>query len=148
MPGGGHVGPERTGVLAFGEAANADRAVDLAMHHHPDVALLDINMPGNGIRAARDISAALPNTAVVMLTASTDDADHAGPFTEYGERRLAAQIPRLKGTTNVRELQRVLREMQGKRDFDGEVTEAKGRRMAKGICPVCGTKMNRILGKA
>ncbi len=35
-----------------------------------------------------------------------------------------------------------------KRDFDGEVTEGNGRRMAKGICPVCGTKMNRILGKA
>ena len=35
-----------------------------------------------------------------------------------------------------------------KRDFDGEVTETNGRRMAKGICPVCGTKMTRILGKA
>jgi hypothetical protein len=23
-----------------------------------------------------------------------------------------------------------------------------GRRMAQGICPVCGTKVNRILGKA
>jgi hypothetical protein len=35
-----------------------------------------------------------------------------------------------------------------KRDFEGEVHETNGRRMAKGICPVCGTKMNRILGKA
>jgi len=35
-----------------------------------------------------------------------------------------------------------------KRDFDGEVTDTNGRRMAKGICPVCGTKMNRMLGKA
>jgi hypothetical protein len=36
-----------------------------------------------------------------------------------------------------------------KRDFDGEVSVSEsGRRMAKGICPVCGTKMNRILGKA
>jgi transcription initiation factor IIE alpha subunit len=35
-----------------------------------------------------------------------------------------------------------------KRDFDGQVEEtASGRRMAKGTCPVCGTKMNRILGK-
>jgi Domain of unknown function (DUF5679) len=34
-----------------------------------------------------------------------------------------------------------------KRDFEGEVTETNGRRMAKGICPVCGTRMNRILGK-
>ena len=35
-----------------------------------------------------------------------------------------------------------------KRDFTGEVHETNGRRMAKGICPVCGTKLNRILGKA
>ena len=36
-----------------------------------------------------------------------------------------------------------------KRDFEGEVvTSDSGRRMAKGACPVCGTKMNRILGKA
>jgi len=36
-----------------------------------------------------------------------------------------------------------------KRDFEGEVSVSdSGRRMAKGPCPVCGTKMNRILGKA
>jgi hypothetical protein len=35
------------------------------------------------------------------------------------------------------------------RDFDGEVMVSdSGRRMAQGLCPVCGTKMNRILGKA
>ena len=36
-----------------------------------------------------------------------------------------------------------------KRTFEGnvEVSES-GRKMAKGICPVCGTKMARILGKA
>ncbi len=38
---------------------------------------------------------------------------------------------------------------KAKREFDGEVTTTdNGRRMAKGTCPVCGTKMNRILGKA
>ncbi|HVE74259.1 MAG TPA: DUF5679 domain-containing protein [Mycobacteriales bacterium] len=36
-----------------------------------------------------------------------------------------------------------------KRDFDGEVKVSEsGRRMAQGTCPVCSTKMNRILGKA
>ncbi len=36
-----------------------------------------------------------------------------------------------------------------KRDFEGEVVVSEsGRRMAKGTCPVCGTKLNRILGKA
>lgn len=36
-----------------------------------------------------------------------------------------------------------------KRDFKGTVEAMKtGRLMAKGTCPVCGTKMNRILGKS
>ena len=36
-----------------------------------------------------------------------------------------------------------------KRTFEGEVrTSDSGRRMAQGPCPVCGTKVNRILGKA
>jgi Domain of unknown function (DUF5679) len=35
-----------------------------------------------------------------------------------------------------------------KRDFTGVVVEKNGRRMAQGICPVCNTKVNRILGKA
>jgi len=36
-----------------------------------------------------------------------------------------------------------------KREATGEVhVSDKGTRMAKGICPVCGTKLNRILGKA
>jgi len=35
-----------------------------------------------------------------------------------------------------------------KRDFTGNVEETNGRRFAKGICPVCGTKVTRILGKA
>ena len=36
-----------------------------------------------------------------------------------------------------------------KRDFEGTVKISEsGRRMAQGICPVCGTKVNRILGKA
>lgn len=36
-----------------------------------------------------------------------------------------------------------------KRDYTGKVEISKtGMRMAKGPCPVCGTTVNRILGKA
>lgn len=36
-----------------------------------------------------------------------------------------------------------------KREATGEVkVSEKGTRMAKGVCPVCGTNLNRILGKA
>ena len=35
-----------------------------------------------------------------------------------------------------------------KRTFEGKEVELKnGRRAAQGLCPVCGTKMNRMLGK-
>jgi hypothetical protein len=36
-----------------------------------------------------------------------------------------------------------------KREATGEVVVSEsGRKMAKATCPVCGTKLNRILGKA
>lgn len=57
------------------EAANAGAATAAARERHPDVALLDIHMPGNGIEAARSIATESPSTAVVMLTVSRDDAD-------------------------------------------------------------------------
>jgi hypothetical protein len=38
---------------------------------------------------------------------------------------------------------------KAKREASGEVkVNDKGTRMAKGVCPVCGTNLNRILGKA
>ena len=36
-----------------------------------------------------------------------------------------------------------------KRQAEGEIrVNEKGTKMAQGSCPVCGTKLNRILGKA
>ena len=66
---------EAGGCHVCGEGASAEEAIALAMTHRPDVALLDIHMPGNGITAAREIARALPGTAVVMLTASAEDDD-------------------------------------------------------------------------
>jgi DNA-binding NarL/FixJ family response regulator len=44
------------------------------MAERPDICLLDISMPGDGIAAAARICAALPDTSVVMLTVADDDA--------------------------------------------------------------------------
>ncbi len=66
---------EADGCVVCGEGATADEAIALATEHRPDVVLLDIHMPDSGIRAAQAISATLPETAVVMLTQSADDAD-------------------------------------------------------------------------
>jgi NarL family two-component system response regulator LiaR len=53
-----------------GEAGDGEEAVRLVKELIPDVAILDIAMPGlNGIEATKQIKAILPSTAVLMLTA-------------------------------------------------------------------------------
>lgn len=66
---------EAGGFEVCAEAANGPEAVRLAQQHEPDVVLLDIHMPGSGIRAAAEISRLLPAIAIVMLTVSREDAD-------------------------------------------------------------------------
>jgi len=66
---------ESSGCEICGEGATAEEAVRLAVELRPDVALLDIHMPGNGIQAARDIVRSAPEVAVVMLTQSAEDDD-------------------------------------------------------------------------
>ncbi|MEV5599735.1 response regulator transcription factor [Streptomyces sp. NPDC052496] len=56
-------------VEIVAEAADGDQAVALAELHHPDVALVDVRMPGtDGIAAAARLAALVPPIAVVMLT--------------------------------------------------------------------------------
>jgi two-component system nitrate/nitrite response regulator NarL len=62
-------------IVVVAEAEDALTAIALARQHLPDAVLLDITMPGGGLRAARDIAAACPATRVVMLTASADEDD-------------------------------------------------------------------------
>jgi DNA-binding NarL/FixJ family response regulator len=66
---------ERDTFTVCAEAADGPTAVEAARRERPDVCLLDINMPGDGIKAAEQISHELPETAVVMLTVSRSDAD-------------------------------------------------------------------------
>lgn len=57
------------------EAGDAVGAVEGATTEQPDICLLDIAMPGNGIAAARIISDRVPEARVVMLTASKEVDD-------------------------------------------------------------------------
>lgn len=52
-----------------GELANGRDAVNFAQEHLPDIALLDLSMPGlNGIDAARFIKKASPETKILIFT--------------------------------------------------------------------------------
>jgi DNA-binding NarL/FixJ family response regulator len=66
---------EQRGFEVCAEAADASGAVEAAVREAPDVCLLDIHMPGSGIRAAGQITSQLPETSVVMLTISRTDDD-------------------------------------------------------------------------
>jgi two-component system, NarL family, nitrate/nitrite response regulator NarL len=63
-------------LQVIGEADNAEDAVRLVREELPDVALLDVTMPGGGgIEAARRIASSCPATRIVMLTVSEDEDD-------------------------------------------------------------------------
>jgi DNA-binding NarL/FixJ family response regulator len=57
------------------EVVDAAQAVRAAVDTHPDICLLDIQMPGSGLAAAWEIAARLPQTKIVMLTVSDGDTD-------------------------------------------------------------------------
>ena len=71
---------EGAGFAVVGEAGDATEAVAVAVRERPDVVLLDVHMPGNGIRAARRITKELPDVAVVMVTVSGADEDLLDAF--------------------------------------------------------------------
>ena len=71
-------GPTRAGIrLALSvagfevvvEVGTRDGALEAALEHRPDVALVSTDLPGGGIDLARAVAARLPGTKVVLLTA-------------------------------------------------------------------------------
>ena len=72
----------RQGIRAFldthadlaivGEAENADGAARICAELKPQVALVDLVMPGGGIAATRDIRSTSPDTQVILLTSFDD----------------------------------------------------------------------------
>lgn len=63
------------GFEVVGEAADGAEAVSLVAELAPDVALLDVQMPGtDGLAATEAITAEYPGTSVVILTTFSEDA--------------------------------------------------------------------------
>src|ERR1700690_1975495 len=51
-----------------GCAQDASGAIELVRRHRPDVALVDIEMPGGGLEATAGIRGVSPETAIVIMT--------------------------------------------------------------------------------
>lgn len=63
------------GMQCVGEAADGGEAVRRVTELRPDAVLLDIDMPvKGGVEAAKEIQAALPDTAIIFVTAHSQYA--------------------------------------------------------------------------
>ena len=89
------------------EVADAAAAVEAAIREQPDICLLDIRMPGNGISATREITSRLPGTGVTpigLLGAEAGRLIPAGalgrpgpwPFTARTRTRYQCSCPSVK----------------------------------------------------
>lgn len=63
------------GLVVVGQAGSAEEALTLVQEVRPDVALVDVELPGmNGIAFARAVSEQVPSTRVLILSAYDDYA--------------------------------------------------------------------------
>ena len=85
-----------------GLGASADEAIQLAHDLLPDVIFVDVDMPGNGIEAARKITAVYPIVKIIVLTVSETE-EHLVSAIKAGAKAYV-----LKGVAG-RELIRILR---------------------------------------
>lgn len=65
---------QSAGVIVIAEAATGRETVELSRHYRPDVVLMDVIMPDiDGLEATRLITQNVPETEVLILTASGDE---------------------------------------------------------------------------
>ena len=72
-----------TDIKIVAEGESADDALRIAEEQSPDIMLLDVSMPGDGLIAARDIRKLHPLVKVIMLTVSENEQDLSQAL-EYG----------------------------------------------------------------
>lgn len=94
-----------TDMQVVGQGCDADAALDLVQTQSPDQIFLDINMQGNGLKAAQKIAADFPATKIVIFT-SSEDEDHVLEALNLGAKGYI-----LKGIGGL-ELLRVIRSIQ------------------------------------
>lgn len=73
------------GVEVVGEGATAGEAIRIAQDKLPDIVLLDISLPGDGLEVARVISTTCPFIKTIMLTASESE-EHVAAALRSGAR--------------------------------------------------------------
>lgn len=104
------------GLELVAAASDAEEAIELTHLHRPDVALLDVMMPGGGgPRAAREIRATCPATRVVAVSAFDD----RGAVMEMLQAGAAGYL--VKGATVEEILEGVRRTVRGEASLSSGV---------------------------
>jgi NarL family two-component system response regulator LiaR len=116
------------GIRVVADADSGAAAVQLAEEHAPDVALVDLLMPGmDGVETTRQLTAQSPRTRVIVLTSYHDDehifpAIRAGALSyllkNVGPEELADAIRKAaagEAVLHPRVAARVVRELHGRR---------------------------------
>lgn len=130
-------------ITVVAEAEDGEEAVRCAAEYAPDVALMDLIMPGmDGVEATRRLTARSPRTNVVMLTSYHDDehvfpAIRAGALSyvlkEIGPDELADAVRKAaagEAVLHPRVAARVVRELHGaRRDAPNVFHELSDREM-------------------
>lgn len=66
----------RAGLVIVGEAGTIAEAEDLVQARQPDLAVVDVMLPGvNGLEGTRRLKAMAPNLRVILVSAYRDRAD-------------------------------------------------------------------------
>lgn len=63
------------GIVLLGEACSGPGTISLCLQQHPDLALVDIRMPGmDGIAVTRALAHAVPDLRVIIITIMSEPA--------------------------------------------------------------------------
>lgn len=108
-------------IIAMGSSYTD--AIEIVKRSHPDILLMDIQLPGGGIQAVQSIAALASGTKVIMLTASDNESDVAAAL----EAGACGYV--LKGTSG-RELIIAVRLVQKGETY---VTPSLAARLLRGI---------------
>ncbi|WP_170762040.1 response regulator [Ruegeria lacuscaerulensis] len=68
---------EAEGFKVLAAGASAEEAIALVGTHQPDIAILDLSMPGGGLQATRQIAAMANPPFIAILTVSENSSDVA-----------------------------------------------------------------------
>lgn len=105
-------------IEVIGTASNCDDGFRLAMEHHPDIVLLDVNLPGRGaFDLAEDLISRRPDIRLIFVTGYLADIylEQALKLNAYGYLMKGEPIHNLCDA--------ILQAANGKRTFSPDVAE-------------------------